>query len=84
MGGGVATIEPWEGKAVHPDKPVEEPDISEMGVTGVTTYGAFTLDEYNPKLRGLNGMKVYDEMRRSDAQVRGSLRLVKTPITAAE
>lgn len=76
--------EAWEGKAVHPDKQVDPPDLNTLGGSSNTTYGPFLLDEYVPNLRGPQGIKTYDKMRRGDAQIRGTLRLVKTPITAAE
>lgn len=78
------TVEDWEGRAVHPDRKPRPVDVSELGGSSNTIYGNFILDEYNPDLRGPNGIKTYDKMRRGDAQVRGTLRLLKTPITAAE
>ena len=39
--------------------------------------------EYNPELRGKNGVRVYNEMRRGDGQVGGILRDIKAPIMAA-
>jgi hypothetical protein len=60
-----------------------DPDMRELGTTGQSAYYGFAREEYNPALRGLHGLKVYDEMRRSDAQVRATLRLVKTPVLAA-
>ena len=59
-----------------------EPSRAELGSTGRTNYGYLGGDEYNPELRGSTGLVVYDKMRRSDAQVRSSLRLLKTPIFA--
>ena len=42
------------------------------------------LPEYNNTLVGISGLEVYDQMRRSDASVRTSLRLAKTPVLAAK
>jgi hypothetical protein len=39
--------------------------------------------EYNNKLVGLEGLKIYDQMRKSDGTVRGALRLIKTPVFSA-
>lgn len=61
-----------------------EVDYRELGATGSSIYGRFREDEYNPTLRGQAGLKKYDEMRRSDAQVRASLRLLKTPVLAGK
>lgn len=57
-------------------------DLRELGWTGQSNLVGFAREEYNPKLRGLAGLKIYDEMRRSDSQVRATLRLIKTPILA--
>lgn len=57
-------------------------DYRELGGTGYTLYGQIQDNEYNPTLRGYQGLKKFDEMRRSDAQVKASLRLLKTPVLA--
>jgi len=62
----------------------EKPSLRELGATGMTSYGSFGIIEYNPELRGIRGIKTYDQMRRSDAQIRATLRLVKTPIISAQ
>jgi len=51
-------------------------------LTGTSNYGSIAREEYNSQLRGLEGLKKYDQMRRSDAQVRTSLRILKTPVLA--
>ena len=58
-------------------------DMSELGRTGSTAYSTLATQEYNAQLRGDMGLRKFDEMRRSDAQVRAVLRLVKTPVLAA-
>ena len=72
----------------EPQAPVElqekRPDLRETGASGQSLYGSFGLSEYNSELRGVRGIKTYDQMRRSDAQVRATLRLVKTPIISAQ
>ncbi len=61
------------------------PDFREIGSMGKSSYGGyFSVDEYNHALRGNRGLKVFDEMRRSDAQVRATLQLIKGPVTAAQ
>ena len=57
-------------------------DLRELGSTGQSLLTSFAREEYNSELRGLNGLRVYDKMRRGDAQVRATLRLIKTPILA--
>lgn len=51
---------------------------------GVSDYSGIVKEEYNFALRGAAGLKIFDEMRRSDAQVRSSLRLSKTPVIAGK
>ena len=57
-------------------------DLRELGTTGQSLLTSFAREEYNSELRGLNGLRTYDKMRRGDAQVRATLRLIKTPILA--
>ena len=59
-----------------------EPSLREIGNTGTSRWGSLGREEYNPQLRGELGLRKMDEMRRSDATVRMSLRLVKTPVLA--
>lgn len=59
------------------------PDYRELGTTGMSSYGSIERIEYNSELRGLQGLRIYDKMRRGDAQVKATLRLVKTPVVAA-
>ena len=55
------------------------------GVPGNTSYGWGSLDtgEYLRKLQGVKGIQVYDEMRRSDPQVKSVLRAIELPIRRA-
>jgi hypothetical protein len=55
----------------------------EMGTSSPSPFTSWTRQEHNPKLRGIEGLREYDKMRRSDGTVRGTLRLAKTPILAA-
>ena len=59
------------------------PDMRELGSTGRTSFGSIFKEDYNPELRGVLGLQIYDKMRRSDGQQRGMLRLLRTPILAA-
>jgi len=65
------------------EKKLAEPDMRELGNTGMTSYWSFARQDYNPELRGIQGLKNYDKMRRNDGQIRATLRLVKTPVLAA-
>ncbi len=57
-----------------------------MGLPGTPITAGFVRDlgEYNPKLEGLNGIWTYQEMRRGDGQVAGTLRACKLPILSAQ
>lgn len=56
----------------------------EQGASGTPNYAGFIVGEdYNAKLDGINGLSVYDEMRRSDAQVNASLDVLKLPLLSA-
>jgi len=57
-----------------------------MGLPGTPITSGFIRDlgEYNPKLEGINGIWTYQEMRRGDGQVAGTLRACKMPILSAK
>jgi phage gp29-like protein len=60
-------------------------DLSEIGKTGTSiNSGVITGEDYNAKVSGESGLKVYDEMRRSDATVNASLDALKKPIKNAK
>lgn len=91
----VVSVEPNNG---HPYVIVAEPsgdtgpklladtsmvDIHEIGTSSPSPFTSSTRKEYNHELAGLRGLEVFDKMRKSDGAVRGTLRLVKTPVLAA-
>jgi hypothetical protein len=57
-----------------------------FGVSGTPITSGFLLDlgEYNPKLMGRNAIPTYEQMRRTDAQVRATLAACKLPILSAK
>jgi hypothetical protein len=57
--------------------------FAELGSTSLSPWTSFTRQEYNQDLYGLKGLEKYDRMRRSDGTVRGTLRLVKSPVLSA-
>ena len=61
-------------------------DMSELGATGTPIFGGFLREEgeYNPDLTGLSAYRIYERMRRSDAQVKATLKAVKLPIRGAK
>ena len=48
--------------------------------SGTKIFWGMIYEEYNHKLAGQNGLTVYDEMRKSDAQVHASLLAIELPI----
>jgi hypothetical protein len=56
------------------------PQFGEIGSSSPSPFTGWLRREYNPKLLGIQGLRKYDEMRKSDGAVRGSLRLYKTPV----
>ena len=56
------------------------PKTRELGSAGTSWNRLMGTGEYNSALAGYSGLVVYDKMRRSDATVRSSLRLAKTPV----
>lgn len=63
-----------------------KPDTSIYGATGTPIISGFVTDllEYNPDLRGRAALPVYEQMRRSDADVAALLAAIKLPIRSAE
>jgi hypothetical protein len=57
-----------------------------FGLSGTPITAGFLreLGEYNAKLDGLNAIWTYQEMRRGDGQVAGTLRACKLPILSAQ
>lgn len=77
----VAELPLREGRTFPPDMP--RPG-GEYGATGTPIFGGFIAGEdYNPQLDGAKALLVYDEMRRSDAQVNATMRVLKLPLKAA-
>jgi len=58
---------------------------SELGATGTVFFrGLLDNNEFNPNMRGLKAAETYEEMRRSDGQVRSILKVLKLPILSAD
>lgn len=63
----------------------DEPDpdlFAELGTTNSSWHG-YMREEYLPELRGVLGLRKFDQMRRSSAAVRSALRAIKTPVLGA-
>jgi hypothetical protein len=57
--------------------------LRELGYTSMSPWTAWTRDEMIPELRDKLGIRKWYDMKRNDGAIRGSLRLLKTPIQAA-
>lgn len=55
-----------------------------LGDSGTRLIHGIIQEEYNPQLQGIQGIKVYEEMRKSDGTVRASMAAVTLPIRRAQ
>lgn len=62
----------------------DEKHYLKTGSTGTQIFSGYFDEEYLAKLKGYTGSELYDEMRRSDAQIRMLLSVVKNPIMSAD
>lgn len=57
----------------------------EQGVSGVVVQnGQILFEDYNSNLNGASAIKIYEQMRRSDATVNAALEAIKLPIQSAD
>ena len=64
--------------------PTPRDSFGEKGAPGTQFFaGYISGEEYNTKLQGQAGLKIYDEMRRSDGMVRATMLAVTLPIRQA-
>jgi hypothetical protein len=69
---------------VAPKKLAEDgPELRELGAASHSPFTSYLRAEYNRDLMGSQGLQKYDQMRKSDGTVRGTLRQIKTPILGA-
>lgn len=57
---------------------------AEIGDSGTLTTGGIIFEEYNAQLQGIQGVKKFDEMRKSDGTVRAAMLVTSLPIRRAE
>lgn len=58
--------------------------LNSMGSSGTVFSEGVISEEYNPNLEGLNGMDVYERMRKSDAQVSAVLLACELPLKSTK
>lgn len=59
--------------------PVQSPN-AEIGSTGLKRWGGRIYQEFLPELRGVRGVRVYDEMRRSDPVIGAVFSAIKAAV----
>lgn len=57
---------------------------AEMGDSGTRTLHGIITEEYNPQLQGVQGIKIFDEMRKNDGTVRAAMLVTTLPIRRAK
>lgn len=57
---------------------------AELGDSGTRLLHGIITEEYNPQLQGIQGIRVFDEMRKSDGTVRAAILACTLPIRRAE
>ena len=56
---------------------------SELGDSGTRLLHGIITEEYNPQLQGIQGIRVFEEMRKSDGTVRAAMLVCTLPIRRA-
>lgn len=90
-GGGNNVIAP-NGVSIQKDQQKTEPSLplkrsfprAELGDSGTRLIHGIITEEYNPQLQGIQGIRVYDEMRKSDGTVRAAMLVTTLPIRRAQ
>uniref|UniRef100_A0A6M3IT13 Phage head morphogenesis domain-containing protein n=1 Tax=viral metagenome TaxID=1070528 RepID=A0A6M3IT13_9ZZZZ len=57
---------------------------SAIGSSGTSVYNGFITEEYKTELQGQAGIKIYDQMRRSDCMIQAMLTALSLPLRSAE
>lgn len=60
----------------------DDPNLNQIAIQSQSSYFSLARIDYNPRLRGTLGMRVYDEMRKSNARIHMALTLRKIPVLA--
>ena len=57
---------------------------AELGDSGTRMLHGIITEEYNPQLQGIEGVKIYDEMRKNDGTVRAAILAITLPIRRSQ
>lgn len=67
-----------------PAVPDDKPLLTSLGASGVAIFsGIITSEEYNPDFYWRDGIKIYEQMLRSDGQIRAIRTVLENPIKRA-
>ena len=50
--------------------------VAEFGRSGLKSIGGYIQEEFDPDLRGLNGIRIFEEMRKNDSTIAAGLRAI--------
>lgn len=77
-------LDQLKSKFLAEKKPTAKGSFGELGAPGTQFFaGYISGEEYNTKLQGQAGIKIYDEMRRNDGMVKATILAVTLPIRQA-
>ena len=72
-------------QTTKPSKPTSRGTLrAELGDTGIRGVHGIIAEDYNPNLQGVQAIRVYDEMRKSDGTVRAAILVTTLPIRRAK
>ena len=76
---------PFANQATLPSDPLKDSHPRQvLGDSGTRTIHGIISEEYNPNLQGIQGIRVYDEMRKSDGTCRAAMLVTTLPIRRAK
>ena len=58
--------------------------MAEIGRASLKQSGGLIMEEYDPDLRSIRGVRIYDQMRKSDPVIATGLRLITWTITQSK
>ena len=72
---------PEQNQATLPSNPLESsfPRVA-LGDSGIRMLHGIIFDDYNPQLQGVEGIRIYDEMRKSDGTIKAAIQACTLPI----
>lgn len=78
-------IQPNDNMRTQPSLPLKKSyPRAELGDSGTRGTKGVITEEYNPQLQGIQGVRIFDEMRKSDGTVRAAMLVTTLPIRRAK